>query len=144
MGVVIDYARVGTKGHPRHYAELGIEPPTKFVEDAPTSPGLPPETVAALTPVAPISDRQFASELRHRGLITLEESLAYLGRGEIPAQLLGLINQITDDAERDNTLELVTGATSFVFEHPASIKIGALFQWTDDQRRQFWIAAGLR
>jgi hypothetical protein len=98
------------------------------------------------TPSVPesISDRQFASELRHRGIITLDESLDYLGRGEIPAQLLGLIDQIADPIEHDSTLELVTGATVFVFDNPASIKIGQLFGWSEEQRREFWIEAGKR
>lgn len=94
--------------------------------------------------VPAISDRQFASELRHRGIITLDESLAYLGRGAIPAALQALLNQIDDSVVRNDTLELLTGATLFVRAHPATDAIGAAFGWTPNQIDEFFLAAAQR
>ena len=34
MAQVVDDARVGTKGHPRHWRELGRDPPLREAEDA--------------------------------------------------------------------------------------------------------------
>lgn len=96
------------------------------------------------SPVPAISDRQFASELRRRGIITLDESLAYLGRGAMPAALQALLDQITDQVVHDDTLELLTGATLFVRTHPATNAVGAAFGWSSDQIDEFFLAAAQR
>lgn len=40
MAQVVDDARVGTKGFPRHWRELGLDPPTREVPDGPGAPAM--------------------------------------------------------------------------------------------------------
>lgn len=50
MVEVIDTARIGTKGYPRHYAPLGLDPPMKLVPKE-AEPAVAPET--SVHPVEP-------------------------------------------------------------------------------------------
>lgn len=61
MAQVVDDVRVGTKGHPRHWRELGLDPPTREVPDAPGAPAMSiPPTKAQLKAYA--ADRRWRKE----------------------------------------------------------------------------------
>ena len=61
MAQVVDEARVGTKGYPRHWRELGFDAPMREVPDAPGAPAMSvPPTKAQLKAYA--ADRRWRKE----------------------------------------------------------------------------------
>lgn len=99
----------------------------------------PPEPVPAS-----ISDRQFAHELRTRGLITQAEALSFVARGEIPAPLQALIDALPTAQARDDAELLLAGATVFERAHPLTAIFAAGFGWDETQTDDFFRAAGAR
>lgn len=91
--------------------------------------------------VGQISDRQFATELRNRGIITQAEAMAFVSRGEIPAALAALIAALPNQEARDDAELLLAGATVFDRANPYVELIGTAFGWSTDQIDDFFRAA---
>ncbi|MEN5278932.1 hypothetical protein ABE527_18545 [Brucella sp. TWI432] len=87
-----------------------------------------------------ISRRQFFQLLAILGLITKNEAKAALQGGAIPAALQALISQLPDDEQFDAEM-LIIGAATFARLHQLCDKIRILFEWTEEQRDNFWHAA---
>lgn len=69
MVEVIDAARIGTRGYPRHYAALGIAPPMKLVpKEAPPQPAASAEPDPNAVP-AVVSAAQAHLALLNAGLL---------------------------------------------------------------------------
>lgn len=91
---------------------------------------------------APISDRQFAQELRNRGIITQDEALAFVGNGTVPAALAAVIAALPSEMHDDVMLSVV-GAVTYYRDNPFTVAIGAAFGWTPEQIDEFFRAAVL-
>ncbi len=100
--------------------------------------------VAPPEPVPSISDRQFAHELRARGMITQAEALAFVARGELPGALAALIAGLPTQAERDDAELLIVGATNFDRDHPFTKTLAARFAWSSNDIDDFFRAAARR
>ena len=101
--------------------------------------------VAPPAPVpASISDRQFAHELRARGIISQAEALAFVARGELPSALAALIAGLPAQDARDDAELLIAGATVFERAHPLTVTLAAGFGWSADQTDDFFRAAAGR
>ncbi|MEN5300326.1 hypothetical protein ABE530_18610 [Brucella sp. TWI559] len=87
-----------------------------------------------------ISRRQFFQQLATLELITKDEAKTALQGGAIPAALQALVSQLPDDEQFDAEM-LIIGATTFSRLHPLSDKIRILFEWSEEQRDDFWRAA---
>ncbi|MBB5703611.1 hypothetical protein FHS76_003518 [Ochrobactrum daejeonense] len=93
-------------------------------------------------PVAPppdeISDRQFFQKLAVMGIIGQADALAAVQRGEIPAPLQAIIDQLpTEDAKFEAQM-LVAGAQTFNRTHPLTEIVRQTLGWTVEQRDDFW------
>jgi hypothetical protein len=110
-----------------------------------TAPGYRPlDLFVMVTPalaLAAISDRQFAHQLAKMGLITREEALAFVQRGEVPHALQGVISSLDDPDLRFDVEILLTGATTFDIDHPHVAALAAALGWTREQLVAFWRAA---
>jgi len=95
----------------------------------------PPETIPD-----EISRRQFFQQLASLELITNNEAKAALQNGAIPAALQALINQLPS-SERYEAEMLIIGASTFARLHPLCDQIRILFEWSEEQRDNFWRAA---
>jgi hypothetical protein len=109
-------------------------------EFGPVAPYLPPP------PPVPafISDRQFAHELRERGVLTQAEALDFVRSGTIPAALNALIAALPTQAARDDAELLLAGATAFERIHPLTSVIGGAFGWDAAQIDDFFRDAAAR
>jgi len=87
-----------------------------------------------------ISDRQFAHQLRNMGVITQAEALAFVARGELPAQLAAIVSAMEPTA-RDDAELLLSGAVVFHRNHPFTEAIGTAFGWTSEQIDEFFSEA---
>jgi hypothetical protein len=103
-----------------------------------------PTVVAFLNPPPPIpaiSDRQFFQQLAVQGIITQADALAS-NAAVIPPALLTLIAAMPVD-QQFNAKMIISGATTFLRNHPLTVSIGAAFGMTPAQIDQFFIAAAL-
>ncbi|MCA3184385.1 MAG: hypothetical protein INH13_12335 [Cupriavidus sp.] len=101
--------------------------------------------VAPPLPVpASISDRQFAHELRARGIITQAEALAFVARGQLPGALAALIAALPTPSARDDAELLIVGATNFERAHPFTKTLAARFGWSSNYIDDFFRAAAGR
>lgn len=96
-------------------------------------------------PVVPvpqiISDRQFFQMAAMAGLVTMDEALAAVQTGAIPAVLQTVVDGITDPAQQFGAKMLLSGATQFERYHPLTEAVGAHLGWTSEQIDQFYIQA---
>lgn len=99
----------------------------------------PPEPVPAS-----ISDRQFAHELRKRGVISQAEAVAFVARGEFPAALSGMIAALPDQTARDDAEILLAGATIFERSHPLTAAFAAGLGMNSAQTDDFFRDAAKR
>ncbi len=100
------------------------------LEDAP-----PPPVPAS------ISDRQFAHVLALQGLITQEESLAWVKTGDVPAALQALVDEIPDPTIKFSAQMLLAGATVFERDHPMTAQLAAGLGMSSAQVDDLWRAA---
>lgn len=138
---VVDTARIGKKGFPRHAAALGFEPPMKLVpkEQAAEPPPASTPTPDPNAVPASISDRQFFQQLAVLGVITEDEALA-ANAAIIPAALVAIIDQMPAEQQFAAKM-LVSGATVFERNHPMTEAIGVSYGWTSEQIDDFFRAA---
>ncbi|MFN3888969.1 MAG: hypothetical protein ACK4MV_01135 [Beijerinckiaceae bacterium] len=94
--------------------------------------------VAALV----ISDRQFAQGLAARGLITRDEALAFVQKGELPRLLADFLETIADEAKRFEAALLLTGAKEFRRDHPLSLAIAGWAGLDAKSFDEFWAQCG--
>ncbi|WP_132256531.1 hypothetical protein [Methylobacterium segetis] len=100
-----------------------------------------------LSPDVPevISDRQFAQALAKQGVISKEEALAFVKRGEVPAALQAVIDGIPDDEDRFDVDMGVSGATTFERSNPSTAVLAAALGWSAKQMDDLWrFAATIR
>lgn len=90
-----------------------------------------------------VSDRQFAQALAEIGVITREEALAFVKRGEVPAALKDAINGIADEAERFAADMQVSGATIFERAHPSTLALAHALDWSAAQMDDLWRRAAV-
>lgn len=138
---VVDTARIGKKGFPRHAAALGLEPPMKPVpkEQAAEPPPASTPTPDPNAVPASISDRQFFQQLAVLGVITEDEALA-ANAAIIPAALVAIIDQMPAEQQFAAKM-LVSSATVFERNHPMTEAIGVSYGWTSEQIDDFFRAA---
>lgn len=107
---------------------------------------LTPEEVAARNPVTEtISDRQFAQALAKQGVISQDEALAFVKRGEVPAMLQATIDAVEDPDERFDLDMAVSGATLFDRSNPSTIALAEALEWSPAQMDDLWrFAATIR
>jgi hypothetical protein len=101
--------------------------------DPPSSP--PPAPVPQI-----ISDRQFFQQLAIQNVITLDEALAAIGPGTIPASLSTLIGKLPLDQQFAAKM-LISGATQFDRNHPLVATLAAAFGWNSAQTDFLWTSA---
>lgn len=89
---------------------------------------------------ATISDRQFFQCCAVRQLITKEEAIAAVARGEIPVALKLYISQLPEELQFQVEM-LLAGATTFERQHPITEAVGQFFGMNAAQIDQFWIDA---
>ena len=101
-----------------------------------------PDYVAPPPPVPQtISDRQFFHQLAKDGKITKQEALAAVKTGEIPLELQAVIDAIPDpDAQFDIEM-LLSGATTFERNHPATAQLGAALGYDAAGLDELWTVA---
>lgn len=87
-----------------------------------------------------ISDRQFFQQLATSGIITVNEALAAVGPGDIPVQMLTIIDAMPE-AERFPARMLLAGATQFDRTHPLVAAFALAMGWDQAQIDGFWMAA---
>lgn len=87
---------------------------------------------------------QFYRGLALSGLITFDEALYAVARGDIPATLNTIADGMTDEAAKFDAKMLLIGATSFYRDHPL-VMIFAISQgMSEDAVDDFWrLCAGL-
>ena len=88
-----------------------------------------------------ISDIQFAHILANQEIITREEALAWVKRGEVPAQLQAVIDAIENEDSRFEIEMLVSGAKTYERRHPATTSLGAAMGYTEAELDGLWIEA---
>lgn len=88
-----------------------------------------------------ISDRQFAQALADMGIITREEALAFVRRGEVPQKLQSEIDAIPDADERFAVDMQVSGATAYQRHHPSTRSLAQALGWSDPQMDALWAMA---
>ncbi len=77
---VIDDARIGTKGFPKHYAAFGLEPPLKEVTvDDPKDPGTAPELPPTTGDLSRAVQRHLDEVVRQRQYDSIETAVSYRG-----------------------------------------------------------------
>lgn len=86
----------------------GVITAVPVLEDIPPPP--PPNT---------ISDRQFAQALAVLKIITQDEAEAWVGPGVVPAQLMGMVDQLPEAMQFPARMMLI-GATTFELSHPTT------------------------
>lgn len=101
--------------------------------DAPPPPEPGPEPVPEV-----ISDRQFAQALAKQGVITKDEALAFVKRGEVPDALQAVIDSIEDPENRFDLDMAVSGATTFERSNPSTVVLAAALQWSAEQMDDLW------
>lgn len=89
-----------------------------------------------------ISDRQFFQQLAVQNVITPAEALDAVKTGAIPTALQALIDQMPE-GQRFAAEMLVSGATTFMRDHPMTIAIGNAYGWTSGQVDALFVAAAL-
>ena len=72
-----------------------------------------------------ISDRQFFQQLAVQGTISQDEALSAVKVGHIPAPLQSIVDAIVDPSRAFAAQMLLSGATTFLRDHPLTIAIGA-------------------
>lgn len=88
-----------------------------------------------------ISDRQFITALKHRGIVTHSEAMAFVARGVIPSALQSLINTFPTLEDREAAELLIAGATEFHRTHPLSQALAAGLGWGEGDLDQFFVEA---
>lgn len=107
-----------------------------YVDMPPPGPEPVPET---------ISDRQFAQALAKQGVITQDEALAFVKRGEVPDMLQAAIDAVDDADERFDLDMAVSGATLFDRSNPSTIALAEALEWSPAQMDDLWrFAATIR
>lgn len=87
-----------------------------------------------------ISDRKFAQQLSVIGLITRDEALAWVKRGEIPEAIQAIVDTMpADDAFHAEML--LGGATTFERAHPVTAAFGAAAGMSPEDLDDLWRAA---
>ncbi|MET4190672.1 MULTISPECIES: hypothetical protein [unclassified Bradyrhizobium] len=87
-----------------------------------------------------ISDRQFFQQLAISGIITQAEALAAVKTGEVPAALQALVSGMPT-ADQFNAQMILSGATTFLRDHPMTVAIGMGYGWSSGQVDDFFRAA---
>jgi len=90
-----------------------------------------------------ISDRQFFQQLAMSGVITIDEALAAVGPGTIPAGLNSLITQLPPN-DQFTARMLLTGATQFERYLPLVSSFSSALGWSNTQLDDFWRSASDR
>jgi hypothetical protein len=93
-----------------------------------------------ITPLPPVSDRQFFQALAIRGHITEDEALDAVGPGIIPAAMLALIEQLPAEQQFGAKM-LIRGATIYERNNALAGLIGSLYGWDDEALDEFWTFA---
>lgn len=91
-------------------------------------------------PLPAISDRQFAQQLSVLGLITRDEALAWVKRGEIPEAIQDIISTMAPD-DAFHAEMLLGGATTFERNHPVTAAFGAAAGMSPEDLDDLWRAA---
>lgn len=105
----------------------------------------PAKLAIASVPPEVISDRQFAQALAKQGVISKDEALALVKRGEVPPALQAVIDNVSDDEERFDLDMAVSGATTFERSNPSTESLAAALGWSSDQMDELWTyAASIR
>lgn len=100
------------------------------------------EVIAFAAPkVEAISDRQFFQMLALSSVITMQEALAAVKTGEIPAAIQVMVDAIEDETERFSAEMILSGATIFRRNHPLTTQIGLAQGMTSQQIDDFFLAA---
>lgn len=107
---------------------------------------LTPDEIAARNPVPEtISDRQFAQALAKQGIISQDEALAFVKRGEVPTMLQATIDAVEDPDARFNLDMAVSGATTFDRYNPSTVALAVALTWSPAQMDDLWrFAATIR
>ncbi|WP_232629170.1 hypothetical protein [Methylobacterium sp. Leaf118] len=123
-------------GHPDRAAILAAAEPFRV------EPATPRRVFAGGVedqPVPPIiSDRQFAQRLAEIGIITRDEALAFVKRGDVPAALQAAIDAIPGEADRFAADMQVSGATVFERSHPSTLALAQALGWSSAQMDDLW------
>jgi hypothetical protein len=105
----------------------------------------PAKLAATVAPPEVISDRQFAQALAKQGVISKDEALAFVKRGEVPPALQAVIDSVSDDEERFDLDMAVSGATTFERSNPSTESLAAALGWSSEQMDDLWTyAASIR
>jgi hypothetical protein len=88
-----------------------------------------------------ISDLQFFQQLAVGGTITQAEALAAVKVGTIPATLQGIVDGLSDPAQKFAANMRLAGATVFERSHPLTEAIGAAQGMSSEQVDDFFRAA---
>lgn len=125
--------------------DLLEEPPFEYPEPEPRPEPVmfPLPAMPTVFPLGPISDRQFAHALWKQNVITLDEAMAFVKVGELPAALSALLAALPAD-QRDDAELLIAGSTTLERLHPFTAILSEAFGWTDEVTDEFWrVAAAL-
>lgn len=95
---------------------------------------------------ATVWDWQFIGQAESEGIITPDESDAWLGTGEVPASLMGAVKASVTDADRQRRVLLfLKGATQFPRGHELTPLLAASFgKDTPEKVDAFFVAAEAR
>lgn len=103
-----------------------IEP----VEEQASDPDPNPETPSA---VKEVSIRQFAQALAETGRLSWPDARAWGARGEVPPPIMSEIEKIEDSTERNRTLMFLEAAKTVESNHPKTLELAAMMDWSDEQ-----------
>lgn len=101
------------------------------------APDEPPITDPALYVPPGISDRQFFQALAMNGLISEVEALAAVKTGDMPAAINAFVASLPTE-EQFAAKMLLSGATTFLRDHPLTNAFGALYGMTPEQIDDLW------
>lgn len=145
--LLIDGAFVETRRYderPPHLPHKNVEWYPVVREQGEPFQGIEDDTyvIRALPPVPlQISDRQFFHILALNGAITEAEALEAVKTGELPAQIMALIEALPEE-QIFGAKMLMCGATVFQRLHPLTEQLGQAMGYTSRQIDDLFRAAG--
>ena len=107
------------------------------LRDVLAAAGLPDRSPLPVVP-AVISDRQFAHALWKNGLISFEEALDFVKTGTMPTAIAAGLSSIPDEAVRQDTELLVSGAVEYRRDNPAVAALAGVLGWSQAQIDALW------